>query len=49
MVYRQTGNLWGIAPDKKYENEGWEGIWFYGFCGSLVLGTVAYAWKPDTR
>lgn len=47
--FSQTGWLWGVPPDQKYENEGWEGIWFYGFCGSMILGTIAYAWKPDTR
>lgn len=43
------GWLWGIPPGQKYEKEGWEGIWYYGFFGSLGLAAVAYAFKPDTR
>lgn len=22
---------------------------YWGFCGSLILATIAYAFKPDTR
>jgi hypothetical protein len=43
-----TGWLWGIKPGEKYQKEGWEGIWVWGFFGSLGLGVVAYAFKPDT-
>lgn len=43
-----TGWLWGLDPSKKHEKEGWENIFFYGFFGSLGLGVVAYAFKPDT-
>ncbi|KAL2353953.1 ESSS subunit of NADH:ubiquinone oxidoreductase-domain-containing protein [Cryomyces antarcticus] len=43
-----AGWLWGIKPGEKYEKEGWEGIWIYGFFGSLALGVVAYCYKPDT-
>jgi hypothetical protein len=43
-----TGWLWGLDPSKKHEKEGWENIFFYGFCGSIGLGVVAYAFKPDT-
>ena len=43
-----TGWLFGVKPGEKYQNEGWEGPFFYGFCGSLVLFTIAYAFKPDT-
>ncbi|KAL9055244.1 MAG: hypothetical protein Q9162_003654 [Coniocarpon cinnabarinum] len=43
-----TGWLWGIPPGQKYEKEGWEGLWYYGFFGSLGLAAVAYAFKPDT-
>lgn len=28
--------------------EGWENLFIYGFFGSLILGGVAYAFKPDT-
>lgn len=42
------GWLWGLDPSKKHEKEGWENIFFYGFFGSLGLGVVAYAFKPDT-
>ncbi|KAK3332062.1 ESSS subunit of NADH:ubiquinone oxidoreductase-domain-containing protein [Cercophora scortea] len=43
-----TGWLFGVKPGEKYQNEGWEGPFFYGFCGSLVVFTIAYAFKPDT-
>jgi hypothetical protein len=42
------GWLWGIRPGEKYEKEGWETPFFYGFCGSLLLTAVAYAFRPDT-
>ena len=44
-----SGWLWGVPPGQKYQKEGWENIWFWGFCGSLGLGVIAYAYKPDTR
>ena len=44
-----TGWLFGVKPGEKYENEGWEHIWYYGFCGSLLFGVVGYCYKPDTR
>jgi hypothetical protein len=43
-----TGNLFGVPPGEKYKKEGWEGLFFWGFGGSLALGAVAYAFKPDT-
>ena len=43
-----TGWLFGVKPGEKYQKEGWEGLFFYGFCGSLAVFTVAYAFKPDT-
>ncbi|PGH12346.1 hypothetical protein AJ80_06756 [Polytolypa hystricis UAMH7299] len=43
-----TGWLWGVKPGEKYVKEGWEGVWTYGFVGSLVLAGIAYAFKPDT-
>ncbi|KAK0617139.1 ESSS subunit of NADH:ubiquinone oxidoreductase [Immersiella caudata] len=43
-----TGWLFGVRPGEKYEKEGWENIFFYGFCGSLGVFAVAYAFKPDT-
>jgi hypothetical protein len=42
------GWLFGVKPGEKPEKEGWEGIWMWGFFGSLGLATVAYAFKPDT-
>ncbi|KAF4307544.1 NADH-ubiquinone oxidoreductase [Botryosphaeria dothidea] len=42
-----TGWLFGVAPGK-YQPEGWEKIWFWGFFGSLGLATVAWCYKPDT-
>jgi hypothetical protein len=44
-----TGWLWGVPAGQKYKKEGWEGIMFWGFGGSLVAATVAYVYKPDTR
>ncbi|OCK80155.1 hypothetical protein K432DRAFT_382486 [Lepidopterella palustris CBS 459.81] len=43
-----SGWLWGVPPGQKYQKEGWENVWIYGFFGSLGLGVVAYAYKPDT-
>ncbi|KAK4103323.1 hypothetical protein N658DRAFT_408413, partial [Parathielavia hyrcaniae] len=43
-----SGWLWGVRPGEKYQNEGWEGPFFYGFWGSMIVFAVAYAWKPDT-
>lgn len=43
-----TGWLFGIKPGEKYQREGWEGPFFYGFCGSIVVFLVAYSFKPDT-
>jgi hypothetical protein len=43
-----SGWLWGVKPGEKYQKEGWEGVWVWGFFGSLGLGVVAYAFKPDT-
>lgn len=42
------GYLFGIKPGEKAENEGWENMMYYGFCGSLLLTGIAYAFKPDT-
>ncbi|KAK5652784.1 hypothetical protein OQA88_9640 [Cercophora sp. LCS_1] len=43
-----TGWLFGVKPGEKYEKEGWENIFYYGFCGSFAVFAVAYAFKPDT-
>lgn len=43
-----TGWLFGVRPGEKAEKEGWENIMYYGFCGSLAVCGVAYAFKPDT-
>ncbi|KAI1823493.1 ESSS subunit of NADH:ubiquinone oxidoreductase [Xylaria intraflava] len=43
-----TGWLFGVKPGEKYQKEGWETPFFYGFCGSLFLAGVAYGFKPDT-
>ncbi|KAG9230705.1 ESSS subunit of NADH:ubiquinone oxidoreductase-domain-containing protein [Amylocarpus encephaloides] len=43
-----SGWLFGVKPGEKAKEEGWENIWVYGFFGSLVLGVVGYAFKPDT-
>lgn len=44
-----SGWLWGVPPGQKAEKEGWEGIWTYGFYGTIALGVIAYAFKPDSR
>ena len=44
-----TGWLWGIPPGQKYEKEGWEGLMYWGFCGSFALAAIAYIYKPDSR
>lgn len=43
-----TGWLFGVKPGEKYQKEGWEGIFMWGFCGSMAVAVVAYAFKPDT-
>ncbi|OJD21484.1 hypothetical protein ACJ73_07173 [Blastomyces percursus] len=43
-----TGWLWGVKPGHKYVKEGWEGLWTYGFVGSLLVAGIAYSFKPDT-
>lgn len=43
------GWLFGVKPGEKYENEGWENIFVYGFVGTLLFGVVGYCYKPDTR
>lgn len=43
------GVLFGVKPGEKYQEEGWEKIFYWGFFGSLAFGIVGYAYKPDTR
>jgi len=43
-----TGWLWGVKPGEKYEKEGWENVMYWGFGGSVLVGVVGYAFKPDT-
>ena len=43
-----SGNLFGVAPGEQYKKEGWEGIWVWGFFGSLLVAAVAYGFKGDT-
>jgi len=43
-----TGWLFGVKPGEKYQNEGWENVWFYGFYGAIAFGVVGYCYKPDT-
>lgn len=43
------GWLFGVKPGEKYENEGWENVWVYGFFGSMLFGVVGWCYKPDTR
>ncbi|KAK6082893.1 NADH:ubiquinone oxidoreductase 11.6kD subunit [Seiridium cupressi] len=43
-----SGWLFGVKPGEKYQNEGWEKPFFYGFCGSIALAAIAYGFKPDT-
>ena len=42
------GWLWGIPPGEQYQKEGWENTFVYGYCGTLLIGLVLYAYKPDT-
>lgn len=44
-----SGWLFGVPPGKTYEKEGWEGLWVWGFFGSLGVAVVAYNFKPDTK
>jgi hypothetical protein len=43
-----SGWLFGVKPGEKYQNEGWEKPFFWGFCGSLLLFACALPFKPDT-
>lgn len=43
------GWLFGVKPGEKYQDEGWEKIWYWGFFGTMALGVIGYAYKPDTR
>ena len=43
-----SGWLFGVPPGERAKKEGWEGVWAWGFCGSLGLAAVAYVFKPDT-
>lgn len=43
-----SGWLFGVRPGEKYQNEGWENTWVYGYWGSLLFAIVLYAYKPDT-
>ncbi|KAL1597757.1 hypothetical protein SLS60_008244 [Paraconiothyrium brasiliense] len=43
-----SGWLFGVKPGEKYQKEGWEGVWYWGFYGSFAVAIVAYAFKPDT-
>ena len=43
-----SGWLFGVKPGEKYQKEGWENVWTYGFYGSILFAVVAYAFKPDT-
>jgi len=42
------GWLWGIRPGEKYEKEGWENLFYYGFVGSWIVAIAAYTMKEDT-
>ncbi|KAG9572861.1 hypothetical protein KCU77_g8011, partial [Aureobasidium melanogenum] len=42
------GILFGVKPGEKYQDEGWEKIFYWGFFGSLAFGVIGYAYKPDT-
>jgi len=43
------GVLFGVKPGEKYQEEGWERIFYWGFFGSMAFGIIGYAYKPDTR
>lgn len=43
------GWLFGVKHGEKYENEGWEKVFYWGFFGSMAFGVIGYCYKPDTR
>jgi hypothetical protein len=43
-----TGWFLNTPPGETAKKEGWEGIMYWGFFGSLMVAGVAYAYKPDT-
>ncbi|OLY79782.1 hypothetical protein AYI68_g6134 [Smittium mucronatum] len=44
-----TGYLFNQKPGVKYEKEGWENLWFYGFYGAIFFGSIGLYFKPDTK
>ncbi|KAF1356909.1 ESSS subunit of NADH:ubiquinone oxidoreductase-domain-containing protein [Delphinella strobiligena] len=42
------GWLFGVKPGEKYQNEGWETVFYWGFFGSMAFGIIGYCYKPDT-
>ncbi|KAG0223436.1 ESSS subunit of NADH:ubiquinone oxidoreductase-domain-containing protein [Mortierella sp. GBAus27b] len=47
-----TGYLFGekpLPPGVKRVKEDWENLYFYGFFGSMIAGTVFMYYKPDTN
>ncbi|OMJ11256.1 hypothetical protein AYI70_g5157 [Smittium culicis] len=44
-----TGYLFSRKPGVKYEKEGWENLWYYGFYGAMVFGSIGLYFKPDTK
>jgi hypothetical protein len=43
-----TGWFLNTPPGETPKKEGWEGVMYWGFFGSLAIAAVAYAYKPDT-
>lgn len=43
-----SGWLFGVPPGGEKKKEGWEGLMFWGFFGSLAFGALGWAYKPDT-
>ncbi|PVU92482.1 hypothetical protein BB561_003780 [Smittium simulii] len=44
-----TGYLFNRKPGEKYEKEGWENLWYYGFYGAMLYAGIGLYFKPDTR
>ncbi|KAK3811979.1 MAG: Ndufb11, NADH dehydrogenase 1 beta subcomplex subunit [Benniella sp.] len=47
-----TGYLFGekpLAPGAKRVKEDWEGMYIWGFMGSMAVGTAFLYYKPDTN
>ncbi|OMH79839.1 hypothetical protein AX774_g6740 [Zancudomyces culisetae] len=44
-----SGYLFNRKPGVKYEREGWENLWYFGFYPVVLFGGIGLYFKPDTK